>query len=297
MSWNPGAVMSVQNLNHRQLNFSDKFLCHLLKILSLLPDNSQTLAFTQLGANDGMHFLGPIRGVLPQGPNGVASLNTLQPSPFDTDAAAMISYNYTLYQQGFASNITCAYDDQSPIIFTAVPENVNMVAYNASCADLGLANVLTNVVEYVTPNTNSTLTFWACKSLPTDGTEPTYYVYLRGRVDYESSIGNITCLASSIQPAIFSVEYQSAPSIFSSPSEPNATFTTMTPGLVELALGGLGAVIQESQNIKSNLVADSVVAFGVKNFQLQPYERSENYLQLYEEMIKGIIEYEVCFMN
>ena len=296
MSWNPGAVMSVQNLNHRWLNFSDKSLYYLLKILSLLPDNSQSLAFTQLGANDGMHFLGPIRGVLPLGPNGVASLNTLEPSPFDTNAAAIISYNYTLNQQGFASNITCVYDDQSPIEFTEVPGNPLMVAYNASCTDLGLANVLTNVIDFPTPNTKNTLTFWACKSVPTDGTEPIYQIYLRGREYYAASIGNITCLASSIQLAIFSVEYQSAPNIFSS-SEPNTTFATITPGLMELALVGLGAVIQESQNIKSNLVADSVVTFGVKDFRLQPDERSEKYLRLYEEMIKGIIEYEVCLVN
>jgi hypothetical protein len=127
-----------------------------------------------------MHFLGPIRGVLPLGPNGVASLNTLQPSPFDTNAAAMISYNYTLNHQGFSSNITCKYDDQSPIRFTPVG-NVNMLAYNASCPDLGLATVLTDVVDYPTLNTNNTLTFWACKSVPTDGKEPIYYVYLRGR--------------------------------------------------------------------------------------------------------------------
>ena len=250
-----------------------------------------------------MHFLGPIRGVLPLGPNGVASLNTLQPSPFDTDAARMISYNYTLNHQGFASNITCAYDDHSPIQYTAVPGNPLMVAYNASCPDLGLANVLTNVVDYPTPNTNNTLTFWACKSVPTDGKEPTYHIYLRGRLGY-ASFADVTCSLSSIQPTIFPVEYQSAPSIFSS-SEPNAPFSNATfsnatfpaPALIEYAIGGLGGVIQESQNVQSNLVAESVITFGVKNFQLQPYERNEQYLRLFEAMITGILEYEVCLVN
>jgi len=245
-----------------------------------------------------MHFLGPIRGVLPLGPNGVASLNTLESSPFDdtNTAAAMISYNYTLNHQGFASNITCIYNDQSPILFWTVRGDANMVAYNASCSDLGLANVLTNVVDYVTLNTNNTLTFWACKSVPTDGEELIYHVYLRGRENY-ASFTDITCLVSSTQLAIFPVEYQSAPSIFSSSGEPNATFANMIPGLVERALGGLGAVIRESQNLQSNLVAESVITFGVKKFQLQPYERNGKYLQLYEAMIKGIIEYEVCLMN
>jgi hypothetical protein len=263
--------------------------------VSLLPNNSQTRAFTQLGANDGMHFLGPIRGLLPLGPNGVASLNTLQRSPFDSNATAMISYNYTLDHQGLASKITCVYDDQSPIKFGAVPGNTNVVAYNASCSDLGQANVLTDVPDYVTLDTNNTLTFWACKSIPADGIEPIYYIYLRGRQHY-ASIADITCRVFSTQPAIFPVKYQSAPSIFSS-SGPKATFATTTPGLMELALGGLGAVIWEGQNIKSNLVAESVITFGVKDFQLQPYEQNEKYLRLYEAMIKGIIEYEVCLFN
>ena len=296
MSWNPVAVMLVGNSNHRCLNFSDKSLFHFLKILSLLPNNSQTLAFTQLGANDGMHFLGPIRGVLPLGPKGVATLNTLESSPFDTNAAAMISYNYTLNQQGFASDITCIYDDKSPINFMAVPNNTLIVAYNASCPNLGLAPVLPpGVVDYPTLNVNNTLTFWACKSIPTDGKEPTYYVYLRGREDYKS-IADVTCSVSSIQAAVFPVEYQSVPSIFSS-SDPNAISANAIPALIEYAVGGLGAVIHESQNIQSNLVTESVITFGVKDFQLQPYERNEMYLRLYEEMIKGILEYEVCFVN
>ena len=243
-----------------------------------------------------MHFLGPIRGVLPQGPNGVASLNTLQPSPFDTNAAAMISYNYTLNYQGFSNNITCIYDNQSPIRFSAVPGNTFLVAFNASCPDLGLADVFTNVVP-VTLNVNSTLTFWACKSVPTDGKDPTYYVYLRGRVNYASSIANITCLVSSIQAAIFPVEYQSAPSLFSSSSEPNTTFSNANLGLIERAVGGLGTIIQEGQNIDSNLVVESITTYGVQGFQLSPNERNQTYLRLYEEMIKGIFEYEVCLVN
>jgi hypothetical protein len=243
-----------------------------------------------------MHFLGPIRGVLPLGPNGVAPLNTLQLSPFDANARAMISYNYTLHHQGFASNITCEYDDQSPITFTPVPgTNNHMMTYNASCSDLGLATVLTDVMDYPTlnTNTNNTLTFWACKSVPTDGKEPTYYVYLRGWGDY-ASIADITCLVSSIQAAIFPMEYQSASRVFSSSEERNATFANAIPGLIEHAVGVLGAVIWQSQNIESNLVAESVIT---PVSDVQPNERNETYLRLYEEMIKGIFEYEVCLVN
>jgi hypothetical protein len=238
-----------------------------------------------------MHFLGPIRGVLPIGPNGVPAFNTLQRSPFDTNAAAMISYNYTLDYQGFASNISCKYDTQSPIRFAPVTNNTLMVASNGTCD--GLADVLTDVKVFVTPNTNNTLTFWACKSVPTGGEQPTYYIYLRGRLNYATAIGNITCALSPIQPAIFPVTYQSSPGIFSS-QESKAMFPNTFPGIIEKALIAVGGVVLEAQNVQANLVAESVITFGVKAFQLPPYEPNQQYLRLYEAMLQGIVEYEVC---
>jgi hypothetical protein len=261
----------------------------------LLLNNSATLALSQLGAKDSLHFLGPIRGVLPIGPNGVPAFNTLQPSPFDTNAAAMISYNYTLDHQGFASNVSCQYDPQSPIRYSPVTNSTNMVASSGTCD--GLADVLTDVKVFVTPNTNNTLTFWACKSVPTGGEEPTYYVYLRGRVNYATAIGNITCAVSPIQPATFLVTYQSALGIFSASKEPSATFANTFPGFIEEALIALGGIILEAQNVQANLVAESVITFGVKAFELDPYTPSDQYLRLYEAMIQGIIEYEVCLVN
>jgi hypothetical protein len=53
----------------------------------------------------------------------------------------------------------------------------------------------------------------------------------------------------------------------------------------------------EGQNIQSNLLAESIIAFGINDFHLQPYARNETYLRLYEEMINGILEYEVCLVN
>jgi hypothetical protein len=266
------------------------------QILSLISNNSQTLAFSQLGAKDGMHFLGPIRGVLPIGPNGVPAFNMLQPSPFDTNAAAMISYNYTLNHQGFASKVGCIYDTQSPIRYTAVPNNTNLLAYNATCSGLGLAEVLTNVTDFVVPNTQNTLTFWACQSVPTGEEKLAYYIYLRGRQFYETAIGNITCTLSPISPAIFPVMYQSAPGIFSS-NEPTSNFSNTFPRIIEHALVALGAVVSEGQNSQANMVAESVITFGVKAFQLLPYQKTEQYLRLYEAMIQGIVEYEVCLVN
>jgi len=263
----------------------------------LISNNSGTLSLSQLGAKDGLRFLGPIRGVLPIGPNGVPAFNTLKPSVFQKNSAGMIVYNYTLDLQGFDSGITCKYDSDSPIGFLPVPNNTLMVSYNATCSDHGLADVLTNVNQFSTPNTNNTLTFWSCKSVPTGiGADPTYYIYLSGRRHYGTAIGNITCALSPIRPAVFPVLYQSSPGIFSA-QEPTANFTNTFPTLIERALVALGGLIQEAQNTQTNLVAESVITFGVKAFLLKPYEQSEQYLRLYEAMIQGIIEYEVCLAN
>jgi hypothetical protein len=273
------------------------FQFSLPQILSLISSNTEALSLSQLGAEDGLRFLGPIRGVLPIGPNGVPAFNTLKPSVFEKNPAGMISYNYTVDLQGLHSNITCKYDTVSPIGFSASPGNTLMVSYNANCSDHGLADVLTNVIQLTTPNGNNTLTSWSCKSVQTEnGPDPTYYIYLRGRVNYQASIGNITCALSPIQPAVFPVTYQTSPGTFSS-QEPTATFTNAFPTLIERVLAALAGVIREAQSIESNLVAESVFTFGVKAFHLPPYQRNDQYLHLYEAMLQGMIEYQVCLAN
>jgi hypothetical protein len=97
---------------------------------------------------------------LPIGPNSVPAFHTLKPSVFDKNPVGMISYNNALYHQGFHSNINCKYDTESPIRFLPVVNNTVMVSYNATCSNSGLAGVLANVVDFPTPNTNNTLTFW-----------------------------------------------------------------------------------------------------------------------------------------
>ena len=258
-------------------------------MLALLPNNSQTLALSQLGANEAMHFLGPIRGVLPIGPNGVPAFDTLSSFPLNT-TEGMISYNYTLNLQGFSSNFRCIYDSQSPVNYTAVPNNTRLVAYNSTCD--GLAPVMKDVVDLTTYNVNSTLTSWACKSVPTMGEQPTYYIYLRGRQNYNTSIGNITCALSPIQPATFPIMYQSGPRIFSS-MNPVENFTNVIPGFIERALVATVGVIWEAQGIISNQVAESVNTYGIKYFHLPAPNQSYKYLQLYEAMLQGIFEYEV----
>ena len=257
-------------------------------MLGLLPNNSQTLALSQLGAKESMHFLGPIRGVLPIGPNGVPAFNTLQSSPLTT-TKGMISYNYTLDLQGFTSNISCKYDSQSPIQYWPVPLNNRLLTYNSTCD--GLAKVMIDVVDLPTLNVDNTLTSWACKSVPTTGEQPTYYIYLRGRQNYATSIGNITCALSTIQPATLPVMYQSGPRIFSS-MKPIENFTNVIPGFIERALVATVGAIWEAQGMQSNQVAESVITYGTKSFDLPPKNQSDGYLQLYGAMLQGIFDYE-----
>jgi hypothetical protein len=187
-------------------------------VRSLLSNNSQSVILGQLGANSSLHFSGPVRGVLPISPNslpGLDTLNRVKPSlPSDAKTnAPILSYNYTLDHQGVASTISCIYDPESPIRFSAVPNNT-LVAANGSCNAIGLAEVWNTPGFFEYPNTNNTLTSWACKSIPTVEQDPAYYIYLRGLFRYSTAIGNITCTVFPIQPALFPVTYQSSTGIF-----------------------------------------------------------------------------------
>lgn len=268
----------------------------------MISNNTQSVSFGQLGGEDGLRFLGPIRGVLPLGPNGVPvpTFNTLRPSPFsDNDTVAgMISYNYTLEHQGLASEINCSYVDSSPIRFGPVP-GVNppwVLQFNATCDDVAQADVLENVQTFVVPNANGTLGFWACQSQLAAGQMPTYFIYLRGRGatgpgTYQDLIGNVTCTVSSNRAAIYPVTYQSLPRIFSS-TKSIANSTQLHHILMESSLMELAGVIRGSQNTDVNLVAESAITFGARSLKL-PQQRNPKYLELYKWMIQGILEYEV----
>jgi hypothetical protein len=108
---------------------TDSFSNLLAQILEWISNNSQSLTFSQLGNDDGLHFLGSIRGVLPIGPNGVPAFNTLDPSPLsDTEKmAGMISYNYTLNHQGLDSSVSCSYQPESPISICAMGKLILLV--------------------------------------------------------------------------------------------------------------------------------------------------------------------------
>jgi hypothetical protein len=201
----------------------------------------------------------------------------------------MTSYSYTLELQGLTSDINCVYDTQSPIIFWKVVSGAKWVyQYNGTC--LGGDDILADA-KFISPNSDHSLGFWACKTPSSEGREQ-YVLYLSGRVNYASAIGNITCTVSPIQPAIFPVTYQSQTGFFSSRNS-TTTFANTSTELIRRAIRGLGTIIYESQNPQSNVVAESVITFGVKSFGLPPHDRNETYLRLYEAMFQGILEYEV----
>ena len=268
----------------------------LSQILELRANNTQSLTFSQLGARDGLHFLGSIRGVLPIGPNGVPALNTLKPSPLPNTTetkGGIISYNYTLGHQGLAVNVSCSY---APTCIVEVgrldPNSPAALAYNASCASLGGIEVSQGVFSFRSSNGSSTLVYWPCQSVSNEIEVPSYSIYMCGRQNYDTPIGNMTCTVSS-QSAIFPVTYKSTSGIFST-GEPGALSPIVVSTIINDSLVALGGVISEGQNSQANLVAESVITFAVKSFEQEPDQPSPKYLQLFERMIQGILEYEVC---
>lgn len=272
-------------------------------IIELISNNSQSFTFSQLGNKDGLHFLGSIRGVLPMGPNGVPAFDTIAHSPFSNleTVAGKKFYNYTLHHQGVASNISCSYQQTSPIVYQSLNDTVS---YNVpSCAALGQTRFLTNVTSFRSIFGNNTLMYWACQSAPNNARPPSYSIYLRGvRGSYDGSVGNISCTVSPIHPATFPITYQSTSGIFSagdalSANEPGTYSPTAYSLLANYTFTGLGGVIEQGQNFDSNLVAESVITFGVKSFELKPYLKNSTYLRLYERMIQGILEYQTTYIR
>ncbi|KAJ2926083.1 hypothetical protein H1R20_g11009, partial [Candolleomyces eurysporus] len=271
-------------------------------MLSVLGINNGTSSLDQLGGEGGIRFLGSPKGVLPIGPNGIPAFNTLvtESNPFVDDAIRrrMVSYNYTLNQQGLESRVTCSYENSSPIKYRNI-SNINTTriisAFGTCDPGAGLEDVLEDVPEYVTLDTPNTLTFWACKQTPQPGSkDSTYFLYLRGRAKYATSIGNITCQISPVRARDYSVEYLSLPQYFTSEAIISvAAQPTTFNRHIEGPLIALGNIIWESQSWSTNVVAEAVFSLGAKNLNLPTLEQHPKYLSLFEKMIEGMLEYEV----
>jgi hypothetical protein len=157
------------------------------KMQALATNNTLTTTFTQLNS---MRFLGPIRGVLPVGPNGIPAFNTLHNPPGETYQTAL-SYNYTISQQGIVGNVSCVYDSPTPIVPTLV--DTYLLAYNATCpSGVPLTNVTQYPVPYITQYQN-TIGAWVCVPSATSS-GGTYTIYLMPTIIH--SLTNMITLSS-----------------------------------------------------------------------------------------------------
>jgi hypothetical protein len=242
--------------------------------------------------------------VLPLGPNGVPAFDTLAPSPISGAASKLdLSYNYTLDLQGMSSNVTCAYSSV-PVVqyYNPLP---GIYQYNGTCPPG--QDFLVNT-SFIVIGSNSSLGFWACQ---TSKSGSAYTVYLEGIRNYAQAIGNIQCNISPVQPALFRLNYNGQAGIFSINNSTVSTWPTTSTELISRSVMSLGDVVREvcklsfafmshkaekngeAQNDAANLVAESVITFGVKNFNLPPLNQSSEYLKLYEAMIQGMMDYQV----
>ena len=226
--------------------------------------------------------------------------DTLAPSPLSKPeiAAGMISYDYTLNQQGLNSNVNCSHAATYPFDISSLDPTgapVFAIAYNVSCTDQGKADVLTNASLVASPLGQTTLVYWACQD---NITTASYTIYLAGLYEYAKSVGNITCVINPIQSTIYSVMYRSIEDFFSA-TEANASSPITFSALIDYALLALLGLISSSQNLQNNIFAETVIDLGVNVFDtpVDPNLPPPQYLILFEQMIQGIIEYEVCPVN
>ena len=256
-----------------------------------MPNNTKSQILTQLGSRDGLRFLGPTRGVLPIGPDGVPAFDTLSPSPISNPAGAgIISYQYALDLQGLSSQIKCEYAPSSPITFDNPLEGL----FQAIGVCPPGQEVLPSQTLFLSILSRHTLGFWACGQgdRNPDGLFNSYLLYLRGYKQYDHIIGNITCTLSPVQHALFPVVFSKKSGIFTSQ---NATklFTRSPSDLIKQSILGLAAVVPEGQGHTGNSIVESVMTIGTKLFDLPPLSPDPRYLPLFEAMLQGIIEYQV----
>ena len=244
-----------------------------------------------------MRFAGQVRGVLPGGPDGVFSLSIGQNSSVADVVAEsdVMSYNYTLLQQGLNSQVSCQYANDSPIGFRSFEGSDVISRSTGNCSSVGAIDFaddpdLTSAVEV---NAANLLAYWACQAKPQNGQPPSYLLYFQGQTNYSSTIGNITCTVSPLQPATFPVEFESVAGSFFVGQQIDSTNFSSTEFPEDL-LFAIGDIISSAQNFQSNLLADIVIESGVKYHELSSTARDPAYPDLFASLIQGIMDYEVC---
>jgi hypothetical protein len=212
-----------------------------------------------------------------------------------------LDYTYTLTQQGLEGEADCSYEKESPVQTRAIEgAGTTAVVMTSGICDpsKGLKPALRDVVSYFTLNTDSTLTFWACasnKSTSAGGPDNTTFVlFLRGRGNYSTSIGNMTCTLSKFRSRDYNVAFTRSQGYFIAA---NATTLPETGrNTVESFLGFLvrafGNVVWRTQ-ASSNMMAESVFDIGQRFLGVAPIGQNETYLRLCEAMIQGVMEYYV----
>lgn len=138
------------------------------------------------------------------------------------------------------------------------------------------------------PFGDHSLGFWPCLAAPS---ALSYNLYFRGYQRYSSSIGNITCNISPIYPTVFSLTYTGQSNRFSVQAS-NSTPSSIA-GNGGTMMTGIQNIVSEAQSSVSNLFAESIITLGVKSFSLPPDAQDSKYIELYEAMIRGILDYQV----
>ncbi|KDQ53385.1 hypothetical protein JAAARDRAFT_49841 [Jaapia argillacea MUCL 33604] len=261
-------------------------------IHSSIANNNDTATFDQLG---GVQFATPIRGVLPNGPDGIPGFDTLSKSPLtDGTVNSALSFEYTLNLQGIATNVSCAYTADSPVVIWELTGKER--GYNGTCP-VGQSILTPPVGESSFPvylNDSDLLGFWACNT--SSETSTSYDPYFRGEGRYNETIGNLTCTVTSARYVIFPVTYTS----------PQGRFSTSTPifpepdsypdvTIIDSSTKSIGDIVWISQGYSTNSVAELVVSFGVIEFGLVPYARDDRYLDVLAHMVQGFIEYQATY--
>ena len=229
--------------------------------------------------------------MLPNGPNGIPVFNTLSNSSFSSwlsvaSSLSGLSHNYTLELQGVSNNVTCAYTPYANVTFFGIYD------WTVSGICQQPTETFLNPPVYAVSPSNHTLGFWACRRSTTG---QSYDLFLRGTNHYESNIGNVTCTISSTQ-VVVSLTYSSHLGAFTTQEHTPTSLKNNTKPM-DTAVQGVGDVLWKAQSRETNLVGDMIVGLAGGFLKLPTHAEDARYLRLFEAVIQGILDYEVCSIN